>query len=171
MFIKIDPDFRYSCISHDAPKVGEVYKLEEATEGSGAQSRAFHALLAEYYKSGLWSYNGSGYKGGCTLEEFKKLVKRKLGKGFEGFVYCDFVDGKLKQCRVDTYSEIPEHVRLDQDYKNYIFGLLKSWSEYTKSERTETIDALISEMHQVGVKTKHFFEILEGMSNAKSTSN
>lgn len=171
MLIKIESDFRYSCISQDAPKVGEMYRLESATEGSDEQRRAYFALVTEYYKSGLWSYNGSGYKGGCTLEEFKKLVKRKLGKGFEGFVYCDFVDGKLKQCRVDKYSEIPEHVRLDPDYKNYIFGLLKSWSDYTKDERTETIDALISEMNQVGVNTPKYFQIIEGMSNAKSASN
>ena len=171
MVIKIEDGFRYSSLSLDMPKVGETYRLEEATEGTDKQGKTFHALLNEYYKSGLWSYNGSGYKGGATLDEFKKMVKRKLGKGFEGFVYCDVIDGKVRQIHADRYTDIPEHVRTDPDYKNYIFGLLKSWAEYTKKERRETIDALISEMHQVGVRTKHFEEILEGMTNAKTANN
>jgi hypothetical protein len=40
---------------------------------------------------------------------------------------------------------------------------IKSWSRYTKKERSETIDRIISEMHQAGVQTKHFYEILNGM--------
>ena len=54
-------------------------------------------------------------------------------------------------------------VRRDPELKNLARGRLKSWADYTKKERTETIDRLISEMHQAGVNSTKFSEILEGM--------
>ena len=38
---------------------------------------------------------------------------------------------------------------------------LKSWSDYTKRERQETISRLIAEMIQAGVHAKKFYEILD----------
>ena len=38
-----------------------------------------------------------------------------------------------------------------------------SWTDYTKTERTSAIDKLIAEMHQAGVQTAKFYEILKGM--------
>jgi hypothetical protein len=40
---------------------------------------------------------------------------------------------------------------------------LKSWADYTKKERQMTIDRLISEMHQAGVNSRHFYYILPGL--------
>jgi len=44
-----------------------------------------------------------------------------------------------------------------------LYGLLKSWADYTKKERTETIDRLIAEMIQAGINSGKFHEILDGM--------
>jgi hypothetical protein len=44
-------------------------------------------------------------------------------------------------------------------------GRLKSWAAYTKKERKETIDRVISAMIQSGVQTKKFYEIMEGLQN------
>jgi len=40
---------------------------------------------------------------------------------------------------------------------------LKSWRDYSKKERMESIDRLIAEMVQAGVNSKKFSEILQGM--------
>jgi hypothetical protein len=40
---------------------------------------------------------------------------------------------------------------------------LKSWADYTKRERSDAIDNLISEMLQAQVQTKRFYEVLDGM--------
>jgi hypothetical protein len=167
MKIRILPDETYEVMSKSKPLIGGVYNLEDAKNGTSAQNAAFHSLLEEYYKSGLWSYQGSGYNKGATLDEFKKLIKRKLGAGFESYVYIAMVDGWPKIAECEKREDIPAYVMNDPDKANYVRGRLKSWADYSKEERRKTMDNLISEMHQVGVNTKHFYEILEGMENVK----
>jgi len=169
MKIRILPDETYEVISKSKPILGGVYNLEDAKQGTAAQNAAFHALLGEYYKTGLWSYEGSGYKKGATLDEFKKIIKRKLGAGFERYVYIEMVDGWPRIAECENREDIPDYIIRDPDKANYIRGILKSWADYTKEERRITMDNLISEMHQVGVNTQKFMEILDGLeSNVKA---
>jgi len=130
---------------------------KDAATGTTAQNKAFHALLQEYWASGCHSYNAK------NLDDFKGQIKRDLGAGFEAFVYVDMVDGEPVIRDAERYEDIPESVRHDPRLRNLARGRLKSWADYTKTERTRTIDNLIAEMHQVGVQTKKFYEILEGM--------
>jgi len=141
----------------ETPEVGSKYALEEADTASGEQNRLFHALVQEYFKTGLSSRDAK------ELHKFRDQVKRDLGAGFEKVIYAVIEDGKAVIKEAGSYGEVPEAVRNDPDLKKMILGKLKSWSDYTKKERTTTIDNLISEMHQVGVQTKHFHEILKGL--------
>ena len=166
MTITITAPGEYMADTQDEPEVGRRYQLEDATSGTGAQNRAFHALLSEYYRTRLWSYQGSGYNSGATFDEFRNLVKRKLGAGFESFVYAEIVDGRPVIRDAKTYAEIPEAVRSDPHLKELVRGRLKSWADYTKRERRTTMDGLITEMIEVGVNTPHFREIMEGMEAA-----
>jgi hypothetical protein len=152
MLIQITPD-GYIALSKDAPVVGVSYTLENATIGTGAQNRAAHALMAEYFRTGLHSYPAK------TFAEFRDFIKRDLGAGFESFVYASPTGVK----KVATREEIPP------EYNNarYAMGRLVSWSEYTLKQRRETIDRLIAEMVQAGVNTPKFYEILEGMDHEK----
>ncbi|HPB99956.1 MAG TPA: hypothetical protein PKW66_28810 [Polyangiaceae bacterium] len=163
MIITITAPGEYMADTQDEPEVGRRYQLEDATSGTGAQNRAFHALLWEYYKTRLWSYQGSGYNSGVTFDEFRNMIKRKLGAGFESFVYAEIVDGRPVIRDAKAYAEIPETVRRDPHLKELVRGRLKSWADYTKRERRTTMDALITEMIEVGVNTPHFREIMEGM--------
>lgn len=156
MTIQITPD-GFIPLSGDAPEVGKVYALEDASEGSLAQGRAFHALIQEFWKSGLHSYDVA------CFDEFRNCIKRDYGAGFESFVYADFADGLPVIREAKAFDEIPEYVRKDPRRAELIRGRLKSWSEYSKTERREAIDAVISTMHQAGVQSKKFYEILEGM--------
>jgi len=163
MEIVIDRPGHYVLVRGETPEIGLVYSLEDTTKGTDRQNRAFHPLLVEYYRSGLWSYQGSGYNAGATLHEFKDLVKRKLGAGFESYVYADMGNGRAVIRKAQRYEDIPEEIRSSPDRRELILGKLKSWADYTKKERRLTIDNLIAEMHTVGVQTKRFYEILEGM--------
>ena len=156
-------------VTEDAeqPEVGTRYALEDATEGTGPQNRSFHPLLEVYYQSGLWSYQGSGYQAGATLEEFKDMVKRSLGCGFESYLFASIENGKAFVRKVKTKEEIPEELFEDPDWQKMVIGKLKSWAKYTKKERTRTINNLIAEMIQVGVTGKRFNEILDGMEKGK----
>ena len=60
---------------------------------------------------------------------------------------------------------IPKNVAHDQYGNPLAAGILKSWTRYTKKERKETIDRLIAIMHQVGVQTERFYDILKGMED------
>lgn len=157
MKIRIVADGRYTTDSADLPQVGRVYVLEDAENGTNAQNKAFHAILGEYWKSGQHSYQVKDF------DSFRDVIKRNLGAGFESFVYADIVDGAPKLVACKTKAEIPVHVMQSPHRDSLVRGRLKSWSDYTKKERRETMDKLISEMHQAGVQSKKFHEILEGM--------
>jgi hypothetical protein len=133
--------------------------LEPDEDGTARQNRAFHALISEYWRSGAHSYQAKSF------EEFRNMIKRKLGAGFEAYVYAVIVDNKPVIMDAATYAEIPEAVRHDPDLKRLVRGRLRSWSDYSKRQRIETIDRLIAEMHAAGVNTNKFYEILEGFSS------
>jgi hypothetical protein len=136
--------------SGDDLKVGTYYRAEPAESGTWAQNRAFHALVQEYWVSGLHSYPAK------TFEAFRNFIKRDLGAGFAGYEYIDISGHRRKS------KEYPDDV-MTVDGEPFIFGRLKSWSDYTKKERRETIDRLLAEMYQAGVNSAHFQEIIKGM--------
>lgn len=149
MVIQITPD-GFIPVSGDLPEVGKKYQLEDVSEGTGEQNRAFHALCQEYWVSGLHSYPAK------TFAEFREFIKRDLGAGFESYVYA--TPEGIKKAK--TLEEVPE------DFRNqkYCLGKLKSWSKYSKAQRIAAIDRLISEMIQAGVNSRKFGEILGGMA-------
>ncbi len=161
MKIQILENEQYMVESKDKPVIGRHYSLEDSVSGTQAQNKAFHALITEYYKSGMHSYDK------VDLKQFKKLIKKNLGAGFENFIYATINNSNGVYIPIihdaKTYLDIPENIRKDPDHRQMIRGKLKSWSDYTKKERMKTMDNLISEMHQVSVITKKFMEILEGM--------
>lgn len=149
------------------PVPGNFYNLEKYHEGSEAQNKVFHALIAEYYNSGMHSYNAP------SLEKFKKLIKRHHGMGFESVAYSyveavdvnGTIEYKSRMEVVEKYNDIPEEIRNDPECGLMTRGILKSWTEYTKQERTATINNLISEMKQAGINTPKFEEILKGIDS------
>ena len=147
MIIQITPD-GYIHLSGDAPEVGRKYAVEDATDGTQQQNRAFHPLVMEFFGSGCHSCICSSW------QELKDFIKRDMGAGFESFVYAD----ESGMHEVKTKEEIPAGTP-----RTHIRGKLKSWGKYTKKERRETMDLLISTMIQVGVNSKKFNEILDGM--------
>jgi hypothetical protein len=161
MKITITAPGQYMEASKEIPIVGRSYNLEDAATGTDAQNRAFHALVQEYWISGAHSYSVSSF------EEFRNIIKRNLGAGFEAFIYVEVVAGRPVIRDAKKYQDIPAAIRRDPDMKKMVRGRLKSWAHYTKNERRHTIDGLIAEMHQVGVNSKKFQEILEGMEEEK----
>jgi len=119
-------------------KVGHYYNAEPSETGTNEQNRAFHALIQEYWRSGAHSYNARNFG------HFRELIKLYLGAGTERYYSL-----------VDDYGKPLTEPKLS--------WRVKSWSDYSKKERTETIDRLISEMIQAGVNSKKFSEILQGM--------
>ena len=143
----------------ELPEVGSYYFLEKSEGGTGAQNKAFHALVLEYWRSGMHSYDAHSYA------DFRNMIKRHLGEGFESYLYIDHVTKDHPFfVEVKSSADIPQFVKDAHSYKkDMIRGRLKSWSDYTKKQRMNTIDNLIAEMHQAGVNTKKFQEILEGL--------
>ncbi len=156
----------YMVESKDSPVIGKRYNLEDAVNGTAAQNKAFHALLQEYFKSGMHSYNVDNFV------DFKNQIKRHIGAGFESFIYVDIKKPVMGLETLDRpiirdakkYEDIPEAIRKDEHMKELIRGRLKSWSDYSKAERQKTLDLLIAEMTEAGVNSKKFSEILEGMN-------
>jgi len=158
MKILILEDMKFAMVSGQLPKAGMKYALEEAESATGEQNRLFHALLTEYWSSGMSSHEATDF------DAFRDEIKLKLGAGFEKIVYATIEDGKPVIVQVKRLDEVPQHVLKDPDLKRMVLAKLKSWSLYSKKERTQTIDRLIAEMHQAGCNSKKFMEILEGLS-------
>ena len=118
--------------------IGEEYDAQPISNGSDRQNKAFHALIQEYWRSGCHSYNANNFM------HFRELIKLELGAGVEK--YYSVVDGEGK--------------KLDKPVIRY---RIKSWADYSKKERKDSIDRLIAEMIQAGTQTKKFYEILEGL--------
>jgi len=135
MKILITAPGQFTC-NGDDPKTGCYYNCEPAAEGTAAQNKTWHSLLQVYWSSGCHSYKARSF------EHFRALIKLFLGAGMEKFCNLVNIDG----------TPCPEG---REDYR------LKSWRDYTKKERMETIDRLIAEMIQAGVNTKKFNEILD----------
>ena len=139
------------------PDPGLTYLLESAVDGTLAQNALFHALVTEYWKSGLSSYHDDEYAA------FRDQIKLKLGKGFEAFIYIEYDEkaGKAYFKDAKTYNDIPEYIIEDPELKKLARGRLRSWTSYTNKMRRETIDKLILEMLSIGVNSKKFNDILK----------
>lgn len=144
--------------SADAPIPGARYELEDYDNPTARQNRAFHALVSEYWVSGHHSSTAKHFG------RFRDEIKMRLGAGFEKIVYADIVDGKAVIVECHRRDEIPARILADPDLAQIVKGKPLSWAEYSKKQRTQTIDRLIAEMHQAGVNSRKFQEILKGMS-------
>jgi hypothetical protein len=131
-------------------KVSCYYNVELQDDGTDAQNKTFHALLQCFWRSIMTGDFDDIHSSTCyaydarNFEHFRALVKLYLGAGMEKFINLANPDGT------------PCH-------KGRIDYRLKSWANYTKKERQLTIDSIITEMMLIGIKDKHFDEILQGM--------
>jgi len=121
---------------------GEEYEVKPCEDGTLKQNSAFHALVQEYWVSGCHSYDVKSFL------DFRDVVKYYLGAGVEEYQRTIGSDGKRLEYPITDYR-------------------LKSWADYTKKERKESIQNLIAEMHQAQVHSKKFYEILEGLNSEK----
>ena len=138
---------------------GKYYEIERADTPTARQNRAFHALVQEFYASGLHSYGAGGFA------EFRAYIKRDFGAGFASYKYVEETPEGLRSGERARLADVPERVAAGADGRKLVWGKLKSWADYTKKERKETIDRLISAMTQAGVNSRKFDEILAGMGN------
>jgi len=153
----IDQD-NYQPVSKDKPQAGCYYYLEPYDEKSENQNKALHALIQEYWKSGLHPKYG-----GDDFASFRDKLKRDLGEGFESFVYADIVEGNPRIFQVKKYEEIPEHIRTSPELKNMVQGKLRSVSTYTKRMMQRFIDNIISDGFAAGMNSRKWQEIISGM--------
>ena len=108
--------------------------------GTDAQNRAFHSLLAEYWLSGLSSYE--------SYEDMRDTFKLRAGGAAE-YVYIK--DGKVRHAKTldevsGRYAEVP-----------------KSWTQLSREERARAIDWVIKEATEAGINSKKWDEIIGGM--------
>lgn len=144
--------------SQELPIVGRYYTLEDAIEGTAAQNKTFHALTMEYFRSGHHSYDVSSYA------EFKIEIKKHLGEGYECHFYIVMVNGIPELKKVKSKDEIPAEIRKDPSQG---LSKMKSFRDYTKKQRKNCIDNVITEMLAAGVNTPKFEEILKGLNHGE----
>lgn len=110
--------------------------------GTDQQNRAFHALLGEYWKSGLSSYE--------SYDDMKDTIKLRIA-GADEYIFID--GGKVRHAKSlekvkGKYAEVP-----------------KSWTDFTLEQRRDAIDEVIREATMAGVNSKKWDEIITGMQD------
>ena len=108
--------------------------------GTDSQNRAFHALLGEYWKSGLSSYE--------SYDDMKDTIKLRIA-GADEYIFID--NGKVRHAKSldevkGRYAEVP-----------------KSWADFTLEQRRDAIDEVIREATMAGVNSRKWDEIITGM--------
>ena len=152
----------YIIESQESPIIGHSYILEDASEHTGKQRKAAHALIGEWFKSGAWDYDTTDYN------RFREYVKKDYGSGFSHYEY---VDNDYGMNRVKELDEIPEYVLKDYGEghnKKRIKAVLKSFTEYTKKDVMLLIDRLIDVMMERGVKSAKFQDIIKGLEDEQN---
>ena len=110
--------------------------------GTDQQNRAFHALLGEYWKSGLSSYE--------SYDDMKDTIKLRIA-GADGYIFID--NGKVR------------HVKSLDEVKGRYAEVPKSWADFTVEQRRDAIDEVIREATVAGINSKKWGEILQGMED------
>ena len=142
--------------------IGREYLVEPADTGTLAQNSLFHSLCQEFWRSGLHSYQAMSFK------EFKDQIKRDYGMGYESYVYVETTEDGFVKGKAKSMADVPENLARDKHGNRMVWGILKSWSDYSKKQRMETIDRLIATMIQVGINSRKFHEILDGLEERKA---
>lgn len=110
--------------------------------GTDQQNRAFHALLGEYWKSGLSSYE--------SYDDMKDTIKLRIA-GADEYIFID--NGKVR------------HAKNLEDVKGRYAEVPKSWTDFTLEQRRDAIDEVIREAIMAGVNSKKWDEIITGMQD------
>ena len=160
---------RFMVESKDAPVLGNRYILEDAINGTQAQNKTLHALIQCLYKWML-SINTFQFEIDSIYYDFrcpdylilKDVFKMRYGAGADHYEY---VNDNLEIINVKKLEDIPLTVVTDftSGNKKRVKKILKSWSKYTKKQRTDLIETTLCIMKLIGVDSKKFAEILEGM--------
>lgn len=108
--------------------------------GTDQQNRAFHALLGEYWKSGLSSYE--------SYDDMKDTIKLRIA-GADEYIFID--NGKVR------------HAKSLDDVKGRYAEVPKSWADFTLEQRRDAIDEVIREAVMAGVNSRKWDEIITGM--------
>lgn len=169
---KSGENYIFSPESKDHPKIGVYYNLDDAIHGTAAQNRTFHLLIQIFYtwmlKQDLFVIESSSsivYDFRCAdWQELKDIFKFRYGAGYDRIQY---VNDKFAMVRVKTWEEVPGYALDDYNAgnRNRIKAVLKSWGDYTKTERRKLLDNTINIMKHCGVDSKRFHEILDSMEN------
>lgn len=172
--IEVSPAGALFSIEGQQPAPGFKYYLEDATSGTGAQNKAFHALLNAFW---YWMNRTDSFVfedadrvinfRTPSAMDFREFFKYKHGAGFS---HVEFVNDKMGMERVKTLEEVPQYALDDFNSGNRarVKGVLKSWSEYTKRERRLTIDNLFWAVSISKCDDKKVHEIMDGMQSPEA---
>lgn len=122
----------------------EEYKVFKEEIGTQRQNRFFHAAVSAVYKSHGWSIAGMSEKeqDAMSLADFREWVKVEFGQGYEKYAWID-LNGRQ---HLSDEKPGPDEARL-------VIGYIKSWSKYSKRERSDCISAFISWSESQGLSS------------------
>lgn len=146
--------------TNELPIPGRRYYLEDAADYTPPMRRLWESLVDIAFKSGLFSIDT------LDIYEFRETFKLRYG---EGFARLKYVNDKNQMIEVKHRDDIPDYVALDfaKGNRERIQGIIKSSTAYTKKQFGSLIDNTLDAMHNVGVDSKKFADIIDEITKAR----
>lgn len=154
----------------DAPELGLLYEMEDISNHSKKQRRAFHSLLNAFYEwmarieTFHFEDNGRIYDFRYpSAKDFRSAFKYKYGPH-----WFEYVDDNYQTQKVKDLEDIPAHILAwDKDGRKRWTMQLKSMADYTKREYKSIIDSLFNVIHATSCHDRRVKEIMAGMQGTQ----
>lgn len=150
--IEVSPKGAVFQIDGEQPLPGFYYLLEDATNGTNAQNKAFHALLNAFYfwmaRTDQFQFEDDGKIYDLrtpSAGDFREFFKYKYGAGASHYQY---VDDDLSMKKAKTLDEIPKHILTgDIEGPNAVLAALRRGIDRICSTLPEMRDILLMELY------------------------
>jgi hypothetical protein len=166
--IEVNPVGVVFSFDGEQPLPGFYYLLEDATGGTGAQNKAFHALLNAFY-DWMRKTDQFEFQDGTALYDlrvpsqgdFREFFKYKYGAGASHYQY---ISDDLQLVKAKKLDEIPEHIlsgdiktgnKLLQLLAECIKSLMAAYPVITRDAAFNTIYKPILDFLSKGVQEGH----------------
>ncbi len=156
------------------PEPGFYYDMQEYSQGSLAQNKAFHSLLDAFWE---WMRKEGNFvfadEDNCIYDlatpspyEFKRFFKFKYGEGAERYKYVT-ESGEIGTA--EKQEDVPQYAvdAFNSGKKHAVEAVLKSWSDYSKKQRAKAIDRLFYLIAVSKCDDKRVHEIMDGMQSTE----
>ena len=153
----------YLTETNETPIEGHRYYMEDADEYTPPMRRLWESLVGEWYKSGCFNLDTIDYY------KFRDAVKIKYGGGYDYIIYANPNGPGVVE--VNDVDEVPFDIliRYNAGEHSLITKKVGSSMVLNKADFSLMINNTIDAMHEAGVSSPKFIDIINTINTLRET--